>query len=347
MKKALVYLQDIGGTNYLLPILSFLNEDNKLSTDFLFVIHPLSQAIMKDTPFIEKVDSTVSFPADNDFWASYFYNNSIDYVICTLSSVKFDKSNAKLILMAKKLKIPVLGFLDHWKGFERLFDSNANPSYVPDWLGVVDNYAVDKLMQLNPGNCVVRALGHPFFEKVIVNNCSNHNKSKKILLVSQPNTKSEDYESLYETEIQGIRLIDILVNKINDSSMQYDIYYRPHPKEKKVRFLPDTVTLDVASKENLFTEYDTFIGFDSSLLFEATLAQCYSISLTMPEFVDVYEDKMPYSFSANVSDLQELPEIIQNRRTDTITLKPELFIGSVQRCVSYIDEFLNQMDIYA
>ena len=102
--------------------------------------------------------------------------------------------------------------------------------------------------------------------------------------------------------------------------------------------------MDAVNKDELFSEYDTFIGFDSSLLFEATLANCFSVSLMLPEVESNYVEKMPYSYAVNVCEIEELPDILQYRKPDMITLRPELFAGSIERSTSFVSEFIEKLD---
>ena len=59
-------------------------------------------------------------------------------VITTTGSKIIDQTNSLLIQVCRDNSIPSLGFLDHWKGFDRFFDNYNKPSYMPDWLGVID-----------------------------------------------------------------------------------------------------------------------------------------------------------------------------------------------------------------
>jgi len=347
MKKALVYLQDVGGTNYLLPFLKALNRRNDLKVQFTYVIHPLSKKTVENYSLRIASEEHFFFPIDEVSWSDYLIKNNFSFIVSTLSSNKVDDSNAKLITAAKKHNVPTLGFLDHWKGFDRLMGVNSQPVYTPAWLGVIDSYASEKITKLDIDDCVVKIVGHPFFEEIILKRLPNYSKSKRLLLVSQPNINCESFSSLYETKIQGKRLIDILVDKLNCDEVQYDIFYRPHPKEKELGCLPAPIKLDTTDKNDIFANYDTFIGFNSALLFEATLAQRFSISLTLPIFDYVYEDEIPFSFSVNVSQLEGLTDKIRAREAEDLTLDPEVFVNSTQRCISCFYEFMNQMEFYA
>ena len=66
-----------------------------------------------------------------DDWGRFLSTNKITKCITTLSSKYIDMTNANLILALRKLKIPSLGFFDHWKGFDRLLENNEL-SYVTD-----------------------------------------------------------------------------------------------------------------------------------------------------------------------------------------------------------------------
>ena len=58
-------------------------------------------------------------------WIKILKYKGITNVVCTLSSNYLDISNSELISASKELLIPTLSFMDHWKGFNRLYDKNG------------------------------------------------------------------------------------------------------------------------------------------------------------------------------------------------------------------------------
>ena len=148
MSTLLFYFQDPGGTNFLLPTIKYIKNRVFGNIEIKVICHPLSKFLLSDQ-FIES-DYIIpdKFPITESDWESLLQVNNISYMVTTLSSNKLDLSNSNLINVAKKINIPTLGFMDHWKGFDRLFNDRSEPIYCPDWLGVIDESCADELRNI-------------------------------------------------------------------------------------------------------------------------------------------------------------------------------------------------------
>jgi len=341
MNNVLVYLQDVGGTNYLLPFLLKLRTAIKEKATLYYVVHPLSESVIKEKLTDINKLSNKEYPVDENEWLKIINKNDIHYILCTLSANSFDPSNAMLISLAQERRIPVIGFMDHWKGFDRLIDEKGGQKYCPDWLGVIDEASIKKLRSYGINRPVVRAVGNPILEKVMLNKQTNTNEYK-ILLVSQPEIFTKSYDSLFSITVNNTRLVDEVVMKIKNSNHRYKIYYRTHPKDNNINNLPQEVKLDGSQKSEIFSSYDLFIGFNSMLLFEAHLAGCNTISLTFPEFSNVYEDDVPYSYALNVDSIDKFLSVIEKRDFSFRGVDRNVFLNSTNRCVEFFNEFLMQ-----
>ena len=132
-KNVLIYLQDIGGINFLLPVFKKLKDQPwfKLSTK---VAHHASLSFLKEKEVRDFRSLKEKDVISIEDWKAFLRLNNINFVLATLSSKEKDKSNSYLLSASNELGINSLGFLDHWKGTERLVNYegkyNFHPSYI-------------------------------------------------------------------------------------------------------------------------------------------------------------------------------------------------------------------------
>ena len=333
----LLYMQDLGGTNFLLSLLQSIEHNLPSDIRFFLLAHPMSREIISKELLGNKILRYEEFPISAAEWQIIIKDNNIRYVISTLSSNKYDLSNANLIKAAKKSNIPTLGFLDHWKGFDRLFDDNYESTYCPDWLGVIDEYCVSELRDKKITSRI-QAVGHPVLES-LMGKKSFTSKSNRILFVSQPEVAKGTFDSLFLTMYKQTNLINSLVDNIKKYNSEFNLYYRAHPKENLNNLDNLPLILDRSRKSELFNNYDIFIGFNSMLLIEAQIFGAKTISIRFPEVIGIYSDEIPYSFAMNVNNLSEFKEAINgNISYSEVPLNP--FKNSSERCLKLIQSFL-------
>ena len=185
MGTLLFYFQDLGGTNFLLPSLQNIRNELPSDIQIMSLCHPLSKKIISEVLFETEPINFTEFPISVSEWQKLLQVNDIQYIVSTLSSNRYDLSNANLITAAKKNDIPSLGFMDHWKGFDRLFNNHDEPIYCPDWLGVIDEYCVKDLRNKKVSSlfCHVGYLGRK------INNVNNFKWSEIALDDIVCNTK--------------------------------------------------------------------------------------------------------------------------------------------------------------
>jgi hypothetical protein len=343
-KNILIYLQDVGGTNYLLPLLKVLNDGTNVELNTIYVVHPLSISTIKNILAVSTNIESERYPISESRWSSILNNSKIDYVLSTLSANNYDNSNANLISQAKKENIPTIGFMDHWKGFERVLDEEGNQKYCPNWLGIIDNFSATKLKQYGINEPVVQVVGNPVLEasRIRVQKYARGKERKKVLIVSQPEIDNGSYDSVFSIKNNNVRLIDSLSDSLLKSDQNLKIFYRPHPKENSIGKLPDGILIDDSNKEDLFQNYDIFVGLNSMLLFEAYLSGCYTVSLKLPIFKEIFQDNIPYSFALEVSSMEEVSTIFNRGVFNFSGVSREIFSNSSEQCFAFINNFLDR-----
>jgi hypothetical protein len=336
MKIILLYFQDPGGANFLYPVLRKIKSEQNHDFKIKVLCHPLSEGIISDEYLEPNYNFRLKYPVSIEVWQQFLKDNCVNKVVSTLSSNNFDKSNANLIIAAKILNIQTLGFIDHWKGFGRLLNKKSEPEFCPSWLGVIDRFSINELSKINIKS-VMRAVGHPVLEMAYTKKIQKK-RFERILLVSQPDNRTKNFDSVFFSKYKNTNLLETLENAIGNCLPRSEIYYRPHPKENLKKLSNIAFRIDNSKKPELFENYDVFIGFDSMLLIEANLVGVESISVCFPEVLDIYKDKIPYRYASKVKNINDFENILNGKITSK-KLKASLFENSSNRCLSLIKSF--------
>lgn len=339
MNDVLVYLQDVGGTRYLEPVLGN-DELEKFVNRFIYCVHPSSEDIFKHADYTDlEFSPEVVYPISIENCLRLLKEWEISKIICTLSSRHQDLTNCNLILAARQLRIPTLGFMDHWKGYDRFFNDNNVPKYYPDYLGVIDDASLREIKNIYSEGGIVRATGHPVLETIFNNQKTRNKNVKKILIVSQPVIKNGRFISIFNDDGKW-NALNVIISELNNDSIYsaVSIHYRPHPKEEITR-LPLGIYLDTTTKDVSLDEYDLFIGYDSMLLIEAFFFGKMVIALkNTAELVNMKD------IGITTTSASHLVDTLNNKNT-TIDVKgqgktPFNPTGSITQCVEFISDFI-------
>ena len=76
-KNILIYLQDVGGTSYLLPLLKVLDDGTNIELNAIYVVHPLSTPTIKNTLDVSTSIEGERYPISESRWSSIFNSNKI------------------------------------------------------------------------------------------------------------------------------------------------------------------------------------------------------------------------------------------------------------------------------
>ncbi len=340
-KNVLIYLQDIGGINFLLPVLKKLKDQPwyKLSTK---IIHHASLGFLKE----EEIRGFRRFKEKDvisiEEWKTFLKLNNISFVLTTLSSKEKDKSNSHLLSASNELDINSLGFLDHWKGVERLVNYEGNYHFHPSYLGVIDEYSLKAVKELSLGIKEIFISGHPALEEIQSKNYFlNKEKKRNILLVSQPKALKGSFSSLFLIKNkEGNTLLDEILELAEELNIVDRLNYRPHPKEEIGGNIPERIKIESNNKDYIMNRYDYFLGFDSILLVESHAAGKVSISMNFNNIAKFFKDVIPYDYSFKTSSLPELKMLLKNK---DLHPPPKVdYSSSTENCFEIIHDILSK-----
>lgn len=302
--RPLIYLQDIGGTRFLIPIINPLVElFKKFKTIFLYhdLASELSSSLSTDINESSKHTNINNFSIKQ--WKTLLSKENIGIVICTMSSKYIDMTNCNLIAACNELGIKSIGFFDHWKGFDRLKDQSEKFKYLTSTIGVIDNYVKDKLIIDGVDSKIIEVIGHPLLETILPQ--SFNNNPSEVIIISQPNIIDKTFEGIFNLPLfENNSFIERFDSIISSAFDGLKIYYRPHPKEKNIQ-IRDLSLLN-ESWDELNKKKKIFIGFDSMMLLESHLSNHEVIILKFPEFKKYSDQSIPYDFGHSVKDFNEL-----------------------------------------
>ncbi len=357
-KKVLIFAQDQGGTRFVLPVLKAIIK-TEIVKKLNIIVHPQSDPLFhsEGIPYIPLMNAIGAPPISESVWSNFICQHEIGGVFCTTSSPYLDLSNCNLILSAKDSGIPVMGIMDHWKGYDR-FIKSGRPDYLPDRICCIDSFCKEELKKLGISENSIHSVGHPGLEKI----CSKNRRMPKpkgkihVLLVSQPITTDRSFKSIFFYQAGEDRLIDKIVRLINRcfsvKGQDVQISIRPHPKERAMEKWPENITIDDNSNwEKAIKANDIFIGIDSMALIEAHLAGKFCITLDFPELRCFTEPCVPFSYSKQVYTFTDFHEAINSAlRLPWDKIEDELICrrilkDSMKRTLEIVEPFLRGKSI--
>lgn len=342
--RPLIYFQDIGGTRFLLPVISSLLKLLK-KFEAIFIFHEKSSTFSH--ALSESLNNNLSYTSIKNFsigeWKSMLTEENIGVVVCTMSSKYIDMTNCNLIAACNELDIQSIGFFDHWKGFDRLKDADNSFTYMTSIVGVIDNYVKDGLINEGISPERVEVVGHPLLETISSKNFNND--PCEAIIISQPNILDKSFNGIFNLPLfENESFIDRLASISSSKFSNLKLLYKSHPKEKKVAIIK--ADLFKESWDEINKSKKIFLGFDSMLLFESYLSNHEVIILNFPEFKKYSDKSIPYDFGHSVKDFNELEECLfaivsgeYNNQSNAFSYK-EVISHSIDRSKSLIENTL-------
>lgn len=197
-----------------------------------------------------------------------------NFIITGTSKTKLE---IKSIILARKIKIKSITFLDHWINYKTRFLLNKKKIF-PDQVWVFDKYAYNKFLNLYP-NLDVRLKKNYYLNnfKKEIKKLNQNNKKNTILIVTTPISekamrifKIKTYYGFTELEY-----IDKIYKKIKNSKFKnFNIKLKIHPSEKVSEYQKHihkkNLNIKICDSKNLLIYLKNVycvIGFNSMLMY--------------------------------------------------------------------------------
>lgn len=333
------------------PLLTHIIEDIGLE-HISILVHPISENLFAkyNLPYDRLSDAITTPPLSGNTWNHYLQGEHIRKIFCTTSSPYRDVTNGALIETAGALSIPVMGIMDHWKGFDRFL--RQGHLTLPDHICCIDENSAQKFSAMGVLSGHVHVVGHPYLEQIGKQRWNRREDGTiRILLVSQPVVSDKSFEGIFFRPYQGKRLIDEISRVLEAYQMRYTkpirLCLRPHPKEVD----PFSGALDAEIDNNerweeSLRENDVFVGVDSLALVEARLAGKHTISLVSKDFNSDDEHGLTIPFLERVTSVPELLATIGrvvkelNEGNPVSNERIDVFEGSTKRALNAVYAFL-------
>lgn len=283
-----------------------------------------------------------------------------DLLVCGTSGVKPDRTAVNLVLAARGLGVPSLGFLDHWKGWDRFAGKGRPDLYLPDRLGVPDAAARDCLMGRGlPGERLF-VTGHPWLAERADRPRDPELRARVrrrlgaapdepvLVLVSQPLPGRTG--SLLRVRDGRRPLPRVAIQVLEKARGRGLVVLRPHPREAE-RLAPQLAAwqeagpgapvrcrVDAAAlPEELLCAADLLLGGDSLFLVEASLRGVPTLALRdLPGYANPCFSATKLVRAVHMRELEQaVAMLLANPTPARPTLTPK---NALHRCLAALKE---------
>jgi len=367
-KKILVYAQDPGGSKAILPVVLKLIKKREINLSIVTHLYATQIFKKKGLETYELKHLVHRTPVTEDDAVDILKKFNPDILFCTTSNNKYDPSNGNFIRAARKYNIPSFGIFDHWKGWDRLSKRDDYTYFLPDILGVIDDYCKDYGISLGISPKHFEIVGHPYLEEIFYNYKivplklrKKYGFPKNVILCtffSQPIIEENDgkttFKSLLSKEKEFLlQIYKICKEKLKTKGRPVLFCVKRHPKERDIPFsiinreLPFIIIDDAIESLELARLSNLVLGIDSMILYESYFCQCNIIALKFDNFSIFGENyKLSPRFLPEVSDeknlhlmLEKIKGSILNNSQQEIREYP-LLKGSVRKCEKVIEKLI-------
>jgi hypothetical protein len=354
MKNILVYAQDLGGAQNVALVARELAKE--IEADMTIIVHPLAKTVFDEfrLPFQLITQQGFNLPLGEKQARQFLDSGGFTHIFCGTSNQHYDPSNSNIIQGARQQGIRCFGLLEHWKGWDRFYNERGALAYVPDILGCIDAFSAAELEQMGVSRERLAIVGHPYLEWVYKQMEAgvfyNQDRRRKVIgLISQP-LVSRNFESMLNTPIESTSLIERIAKIFGELQSDFDfaVFYRPHPKERRLAAIPDGVILNEQQRWiDVLKDVDVVVGLDSMALIEAFFAGKKCISLKLPELEGISDMNCPFQFSVPVRSLEQFALVVASALRGDAGAFPRLedqrglVVSSIKRCTKALHAFFN------
>ena len=207
------YINQIGTTNYLLPLFYFLKKKN---ISFLLIIQ--KKAFISEISKFNYLKITQRYKIENHFQS--ILKKEPSHIVLSATG---DLNERKLILLAKKNKIKSTSIIDVWSNYRERFLHNKK-LFLPDKILCIDTKNITEMKKLNFPISKLQIIGNPFLEKFFD---INVNEGKNILFISQPISSR-----VRKTNYNEFDFYDLIKKLLDYKKINHPFHLLLHPEEK-------------------------------------------------------------------------------------------------------------------
>lgn len=317
------YINQIGTTNYLLPLFKILKKKKK--NFYIFVkkkaysvdLQNFNYKIVNESYNIFKIYSKILKLRPKN-------------IILSATSDYFEK---KLILFAKKNKIKSSSIIDMWVNYKSRF-MFENKIFLPDKILCIDKYNYNEMVKLGFSNKKLKIIGNPYLEKFL-----NYKKSgkKNILFISQPISKRAKYIQKNEFDFYNF-----IKKFLNLRKFKYRVHLSLHPEEKdKLKIL-----------KKYFKDYKLKILFNKKINVDNYSSVCGMFSTELIKYFIIQKKVIIFDLGKNnnwsplarwkmvdvVKEEKKLYKVLTNKKKFNKTAEKKFLglKGSLKRLMNYL-----------
>lgn len=162
----LVYGQDVGGARILLPVVKRLRRDRAGRVTVLGTEAACEVFHSGGVPCRTLEVAGLGSPIGEGKALRWMASLSPDVYVGDAGHLR-DRTAVRLMAACRRLGVPTLALLDHWKNLDRFQDRNGDGfRHAPDILGVMDRATGRVLEHLGLEKDRIRVVGHPYLEEI-------------------------------------------------------------------------------------------------------------------------------------------------------------------------------------
>jgi|GEM_PF-2188966 len=346
-----VYGQDLGGVRVLLPVVQRLVRDG----GFRVRVVGTDQAaeVFRSAGIRCQTLRSYDHPLPlSDAAALRVLKSLAPNLFLGGASYYGDPTNARLLTACRKLSVPTVALLDHWKNLDRFGGPKTQGfAFAPDVLGVPDDVIKSELQELGLSGSRIALVGHPYLQEIhaarrrILSSAGNRALRRRagladgaflVLCCSEmlhahgPSSScTPRCRALFEVQDHGMSLLDQVCEVVSDVETRAQrpcvVALRPHPFEMSRpsrSFASSVLRMDhrVCSDVEAVAAADMVLGISSMPLIQAYVLGKPVVSLQVPSVVrrrQAYSSRAAWAWDSeqtftSVHCVADLKRVVEN-----------------------------------
>lgn len=353
MKNILIYAEEPGGVNVLIPIVKELNKTGNI----LKVYGNKIAKLIFEKNSIEC--NQININSKEDAKKAILVNKA-KIIITGTSGVG---NGERLLWMAgKECVIKSYAIVDQWMNLEIRFSKNGvnikdkkeKKEFVfPNTIFLMDDKLKDEAIKLGIKSENIKVVGHPYLEWISKTKKGIKPKKNEILFASEK--LSEDFIEIEKGAIgiygyDEISILQNIVNLLKDRSLNYTLVIRKHPREcwdskiRKIKNL-DKINWRFDNESDVFKSINRasiIIGMSSMLLLEAIALNKKVLSVEIGAKGSSNFMPVKYNLMKGIFSKEELEDAFINLDKYQMNNKL-LYKGSINKIINELEVEINEI----